>query len=196
MDKDCQPESVEEVLDCVEDAAEGERRVSVADIVEQIGDGAFPPLMMVPALVILSPASAVFGVATVCGLMIILIAAQMVVGREKLWLPQFLLRREMSKKRLDKAVSFLAKPARFVDKLTGNRLAFLVAPPFDRAWAAVCICLALAMPVFELVPMSSTIVAGAILLFCLAMLAKDGLFALLGVMVFGLAAWLGWSVAT
>lgn len=49
MDKDCEPESIQEVLDCVEDAGNGEKRVSVADVVDHIGEGAFAPLMLVPA---------------------------------------------------------------------------------------------------------------------------------------------------
>jgi hypothetical protein len=196
MEENCEPESIEDVLDCVEEAAEGEKRVSVADIVDQIGDGAFPPLIMVPALIMISPASAVFGVSSFCGLLIVLIAIQMVVGRHKLWLPRFLLEREISKTRLDKAVSFLSKPARLVDGLTGKRLAFLVSPPLERFWAAVCVCLAIVTPIFELVPMSATIIASAVMLFCLAMLAKDGILALMGLAVVALAAWLGWSVAT
>ena len=41
MSDDCEPESVEDVLECVEEAGKGEERVSVSDIVKRIGDGAF-----------------------------------------------------------------------------------------------------------------------------------------------------------
>jgi hypothetical protein len=195
MDEDCEPESIEDVLDCVEDAAEADERVAVSDIVDRIGDDAFAPLMLLPALVMVSPATAIFGVATFCGLIIVLIAFQMAVGREKLWLPHFILNRTVSSKRLDTATGWLAKPARVVDGLTRKRLAVLVEPPVDRLWAGLCMMLALAVPMFELVPMSASIIAGAIALFGLAMLAKDGLLAILGVAVLGGAVWLLWSVA-
>ena len=195
-DDDCEPESIEDVLDCVEEAGDGEERVSVSDIVDRIGDGAFAPLMLVPALVMISPVTAIFGVATFCGAIIVLITVQMVIGRETLWLPGFIRTRTVSGAKLDRATGWLAGPARFVDRLTRKRLSRLVEPPLDRLWAALCMALALVVPVFELVPMSATVIATAIALFGLAMLAKDGLFAILGLSALGGALWLLWSVAT
>lgn len=196
MEDDCEPESIEDVLDCVEQAGNGDTRVSVADIVERIGDGAFAPLMLVPALVMISPLTAMFGVSTVCGLVVALIAFQMVIGRERLWLPGFVLRRTVSSRRLDRTVGWFARPARFVDAMTGKRLTVLVDPPLTRVWALLCLVLALVIPALELVPMSATVVASAIALFGLAMLARDGLLALLGLAVLGGACWLVWNIAT
>lgn len=196
MDKDCEPESVQDVLECVEDAGNGVRRASVADIVDRIGDGAFPPLMLVPALAIISPLSAVFGVATICGLTIATIALQMALGRETLWLPGFVLRLSISSRNIDRTVRWFGKPAQFIDRLTGKRLTLLVEPPLTRLWAALCLALALVIPFFELVPMSATIIASAIALFALAMLARDGLLALAGLGVLAGASWLLWSVVT
>lgn len=195
-DENHEPQSVQEVLDCVEEAGHGVRRASVADIVERIGDGAFPPLMLVPALLIISPLSAVFGVATVCGLLIAIIAAQMALGRDRLWLPRFLLALSISSRAIDRAVRWSGKPARLADRMTGRRLTRLVEPPLTRLWAALCLALALVIPLFELVPMSATIIASAIALFALAMLARDGLLAVAGLAVLAGASWLLWSVAT
>lgn len=196
MDKDCEPESVQEVLECVEDAGNGARRASVADIVEHIGAGAFPPLMLVPALAVISPLSAVFGVATLCGLAIATIALQMALGRERLWLPGFVLRLGISSRNIDRVVRWFGKPAQLIDRLTGRRLTPLVEPPLTRLWAALCLVLALTIPFFELVPMSATVIASAIALFALAMLAGDGLLALAGLGVLAGASWLLWSVVT
>lgn len=196
MEDPCEPESIEDVLDCVEQAGNGDERVSVADIVERIGDGAFAPLMMVPALVMISPATAVFGVATACALAIALIASQIVIGRERLWLPAFVLRRTVPGRRLERVTGWFARPARFVDAMTGKRLAVLVDPPFTRVWALLCVMLALVVPLLELVPMSATVIALAISLFGLAMLARDGLVAILGLAVLAGPSWLLWSIAT
>ena len=196
MDKDGEPESIEDVLDCVEEAGDGEKRVAVSDIVARIGDEAFPPLMLVPALVIVSPLSIIFGAATFCAAIIALIAFQMAIGRQRLWLPAFILDRTLSHRKLDRAVHWLSRPAHAVDKLTRNRLSVLVEAPLDRVWAALCLLLSLVIPFFELVPMSATIIASAIALFALAMLAKDGILALLGLAILGGACWLMWGVAT
>lgn len=196
MDDDYEPESISEVLDCVEDAGAGDTRVSVADILAEIGDNAFAPAILIPALVMVSPATALFGVASFCGLLIGLIAFQMLIGQQRLWLPRFVLGRTISRRRLDSVLGWLTRPARFVDRLAGKRMSFLVRPPLTRLWALLCLLLALVVPVFELVPMSATIIGAAIALFALAMVAKDGLFALLGLAVLGGAAWLLWSAAT
>lgn len=196
MDDDCEPESIEDVLDCVEEAAADEERVSIADIMAGIGDGAFAPMLLLPALIMLSPATAIFGVASFCGLLIVLIATQMLLGRERLWLPAFVLDRTISRSRLNGIVEWVSKPARFVDRLAQKRLSFLVEPPLTRVWALLCLLLALIAPVFELVPMSATIIGAAISLFALALVSRDGLFALIGLAVLGGAAWLVWSAAT
>lgn len=196
MTKNCEPESIEDVLDCLEEAGEGQRRIAVSDIVDKIGDGAFAPLLMVPALIMLSPATAIFGVATVCAVVIALIASQIVVGRKSLWLPRMVLDREISAHRRDKVVGFLSKPAHYIDSLTKARLCFLVDSPFDRVWAAICMVLVLFVPLLEIVPMSASTVGAAISLFALAMLARDGMFALLGLVVLSGAVYLLWSVAT
>ena len=200
MEKNCEPESVQDVLECVEDAGKDAGkdagRASVADIVDHIGDGAFAPLMLVPALAIISPLSAVFGVASVCGLIIATIALQMALGREKLWLPGFILRLSISSRTIERCVGWLSGPARLADRLSGRRLTALVDPPLTRLWAGLCLALALVIPFFELVPMSATIIASSIALFALAMLARDGLLALIGLAVLSGAFWLLWSVAT
>lgn len=189
-------ESIEEVLGCVEDAVENEPHVCVADIVERIGDDAFPPLMLVPALLMISPATAMFGVATICAIMIATVAGQMVIGRSAIWLPDFLLNRKVSAKHVETGIGFLTPPARAVDSLIKPRLSFLVASPFDRLWAALCLLLCLFIPILELVPLSATVVAAAISLFCLAMLARDGVLALLGTIVLAGAGWLVWNLFT
>ena len=191
-----EPETIREVLDAVDGAGDGEERVAVSEIVDEIGDSAFAPLMLVPALIMVSPATAMFGVATICGLGVALIALQMVIGRERLWLPGFVRNRSVSRRHLDTAVRWLSRPARLVDSLTRKRLGRLTTAPFDRLWALICMTAALMVPVFELVPMSATIIGAAITLFGLAMVAKDGLLVLFGITVLGGAGWLLWSVAT
>lgn len=196
MKDDCEPESVEDVLECVEEAGEADERVSVRDIVRRIGEGAFPPLMLAPALIIVTPASAIIGLSTFCGMIVALVAFQMVIGRDRLWLPAFILNRTMPHRRLERVISHIERPARYIDRLTRKRLTVLVDPPMARLWALLCLLLSLVIPVFELVPMSATIIAATISLFALAMLARDGLLVILGLLVLAGAAWLAWGFAS
>lgn len=196
MKDDCAPESIEDVLECVEEAGATDERVSVGEIVHRIGEGAFPPLMLAPALVVVTPASAIIGLSTFCGMIVALVAFQMVIGRDRLWLPAFILNRTMRQQRLERILGHIERPARFIDRLTRRRLTILVDPPMARLWALICLLLSLIIPVLELVPMSSTIIAATISLFALAMLARDGLLVVVGLLVLGGAAWLAWGVAS
>ncbi len=60
-------------------------------------------------------------VPTSIGLVVIIISCQMVIGRTHFWLPPFLLKRSVSSSRLRKALSWLQRPARFVDRLIRPR---------------------------------------------------------------------------
>lgn len=177
-------------------AGNGGDRVSVADIIDGIGDDAFAPLLLVPALVLISPISAIPGLSSVVGLIMALIALQMVLGVRRVWLPDILRRRTIAKSALDRAANFLERPARFIDRLTRRRLAALTAWPLSIIPSLVCVAAALVIPLFELVPMSATIISTAIALFALAMVTRDGLLLIFGLAVLGGAGLLIWNLAT
>lgn len=177
-------------------AGNGGDRVSVADIVDGIGDDAFAPLLLVPALVLISPVSAIPGFSSVVGLIMALIALQMALGVRRVWLPGVLRRRTIAKASLERAAGFLDRPARFIDRFTRRRLAPLTAWPLSIVPSLVCVAAALVIPLFELVPMSSTIVSTAIALFALAMVTRDGVLLIFGLAVLGGAGLLIWTLAT
>jgi hypothetical protein len=61
-----------------------------------------------------------------------------------------------------------------------------VQPPLSVLPKLVCVLCGAAMPFLELVPFSSSILASAVVLIGLSILARDGLFALLGILVAGI----------
>lgn len=172
-------DSIATVLDRLGEASDGEN-VSIAEIVEAIGPGAFGPLLLVPALILVTPASGVPGMPTIGSLIVSLIAAQMVLGRRQLWLPGFVARRAIARKRLEQATGFLEHPARWVDRFARRRLAFLTERPWSIVPALVCAAMVLFAPAFETVPFSVTVYAAAVAVFALAFVAKDGLIVILG----------------
>lgn len=187
---------VERLIDSVEEAADGDGNVSVAELVETIGDDALASLMLAPALVMVSPASGIPGLSTACAIVVLLAAIQFAIGRHTLWLPGFLARRRIARSKLQRAAGWLEKPARFLDRVTGRRLAFLASRPFSIAPALLCALIALFVPFFELVPFSASIAGGAIALTALGLVARDGLLIILGVLVASGAGVLLWTVAT
>ena len=159
-------------------------KVSVRQIVEGFGTASFLPFLMIAALIVVSPLSGVPFLSTVFGLTIATISLQMLVpGRDHLWLPDAIMRREIASDRLIAALRRIEGPARWVDSWAAKRLQFLVQPPLSVLPKLVCVLCGAAMPFLELVPFSSSILASAVVLICLSILARDGLFALLGMMV-------------
>lgn len=163
-------------------------RVSVRDLVEEFGEASFLPALMVPALIVVSPLSAIFFLPTLMGLSMALIAAQMLMGRRSLWLPRVLLSRSIAGGRLRRAVGWLERPGLWVDRQTTPRLTLLFYWPLRLIPVLGCMVSGLMMPFLELVPMSSTVLGLAIVLFAVALLARDGLFVIAGLCLMGVAA--------
>jgi hypothetical protein len=166
-----------EVVERVTNAGTPGEPISVDDIVAAIGQRSFGPLIVVPGLIVLSPLSGVPGVPTLGGVAVLLIAAQMLVGRENVWLPGFIRRRHIGRERIAKAGRFLMPAARFVDRFSRRRLAWLT----ERGWASViaasCLAIALLMPPLEAVPFANVLTAAAVSAFGLALVTSDGVVA-------------------
>lgn len=196
MNEPSEPGEVESLVETVESAAEGDGDVSVGELVQTIGDDALASLMLVPALIMISPASGIPGLSTACATVVALAAIQLAIGRHTLWLPGFLANRRIARSKLDKAAAWLQKPARFLDRVTGRRLAFLASRPFSIAPSLLCVLIALCVPFLELVPFSASIAGAAIAFIALGLVAGDGLSIILGFLATAGAATLVWMVAT
>jgi Uncharacterized ABC-type transport system, permease components len=178
---------VRDIVDRLTQAAD-KPRVTLGDIVHAFGETAFLPVMMVPALIVFSPLSGIPLLPTLCGLMIVLIALQLAVGRRHLWLPQVVMQRSMDGARLRAVARRLTRLADWLDNRSRRRLRLVFFGPFRAGIYGLCALCGAAMPFLEIVPFSSSILALAVLLFCTAVLARDGVLAVIGVGVIALAA--------
>lgn len=156
---------------------------SVRDFIEELGTASFGALLLVPSLIIASPASGIPGLPSVGGLIIALIAIQMVFGRDHLWLPEWMMKRRVDGDRINRALDFMRRPVHWIDHLTRPRLTWLLRRPFVLPLQLLCVFCGLAMPFMEMLPLTSSIAATAVFLVALAIIANDGLLALAGVAV-------------
>lgn len=182
------------VLERLEAAVEG-RAVSVGEVVEKLGRRSFPAVILVPALIAASPASGIPGLTAAVGLIVALVAAQMLWNRDAVWLPAFLARRRMSSQRLCQAIAWMRRPVAFADRFLRPRLTVLVTRPVVFLPLALMLLLALFMPFMEIIPTSGSIAGIAIAFFAAALLTRDGLLVLLGLGFLVLAPLLIWQVA-
>lgn len=171
--------SITDLIDRVSTASDGDQ-TSVAQIVSALGATSFLPNMMIPALAVVSPLSGVPLFSSICGLTIALVAIQMLFQRDHIWLPDFVMRKHLETRRVQKATNWMRKPAGFLDRITKERLSLLVRRPFLWVTQAICLICGLVMPFLELVPFTSSLMGVVVCLFAFGMLARDGLFTLLG----------------
>jgi hypothetical protein len=170
-----EPRSVGDILDRLEQIARDEGAVSLGKVVEALGSRSHGPFLLIPALIDISPVGGIPGLPTLLGAIIILVAAQMLLGRKHLWLPGFLKRRALSQEKTCKTTAKLRGLARFLDRWFHGRLPRLTRGPFVRMAAGLCILLALTVPPLELLPFATTAPMAAIAAFGLALLVRDGL---------------------
>lgn len=172
-------DGIEDLLDQVQGAAE-EDRTSLRKVVDALGADSFIPNLMVPALAVVSPLSGVPLFSSLCGITIALVSAQMLARRERIWLPSRLLDKTLDSGKLKNALEKMKRPARWLDKVTKERLRVLVRRPIIWLVQLACLLCGLAMPFLELVPFTSSILGATVCLFAFGMLARDGLFVLAG----------------
>ncbi|MFW5969942.1 MAG: exopolysaccharide biosynthesis protein, partial [Halofilum sp. (in: g-proteobacteria)] len=154
--------------------------VSLRAIIEELGSRSFGPLLLLAGLVILAPIIGdIPGVPTLMAIIVLLVAGQLLLGRRYLWLPRWLLERSVTHAKVDRALSWMRGPARFVDRLLQPRLSMFVNGPGVYAIALVCVVIAAATPPMEFVPFTANGAGLALTTFGLALIARDGLLALL-----------------
>jgi hypothetical protein len=121
------------------------------------------------------------GAPIVISLLILYALGKSLFGGKGLWVPAFVARREISNIRLEKGIDVTRPWARRIDRLTTKRLSFLVAPgPARFAVLGVVAILAIGLVPLGLIPAGITPAALGLLVFGLALTARDGLFALAG----------------
>jgi hypothetical protein len=172
-------QEVGEVLDRLDDLGASLERVSVDDLKDCLGRDAFGPTLLTLGLMALSPVGDIPGAPTVLAIFIFSVGVQMAAGRDELWLPRALARRSFKGHRLCQTARLFRPVVRVLAVIVRARLTFLTEGPFARAIAGICAVLALTLPPLEIVPFGATIPSSVITGFSIALVARDGLLALI-----------------
>jgi len=170
-----------------------ETMVSLDDLLDRLGNKSFNTLMLVPAVLVVTPLSAIPGFSTLCGILIASAAVQKLLGRDHIYLPRWLCRRTVGEGRLTAAIERVRRPVRWLDRQTRPRLEALVQPPFSTVAVAVAGLCGAVMPFLEFIPLSSSIMGAAVLFIALGLLARDGLVMLAAVVPLSVIGWIGFA---
>lgn len=156
--------------------------VCMDDIIDVAGTRWFGPLLMIPGLIMLVPGIGdIPGVPILMGLVVILVSAQAMLHRSRVWLPHWIRKYTLSDNTVRKLLKMLQRPSRFLDRLTRPRLTWAVTHASTPIIGLACILIAFTTPVLELIPFSATLAGAAILTFGLAVLSSDGFIALVAI---------------
>jgi hypothetical protein len=113
------------------------------------------------------------------GAVVVVTAGQLLLRRDPCWLPRWLLDRSMNSKTARQGLRWARPAARFLDRWSRPRLQPLVRGKGNMLIAVLCLAIALATPLMEVVPFTANI-AGLVILLCgLAVIVRDGLLTLI-----------------
>ncbi len=186
--------NMEQLLEQIRESATESGQVSVNAILNSVGQRSFGPVVLLAGLITLAPLIGdIPGVPTILGMVVVLTLGQLLFRRHSIWLPSWIAVRSVPRDKLLKGLDWLQKPARFLDRWTGPRMVFLVEGPGLYVMALICMAVALAMPLMEVVPFSANGAGAALMAFGLAIVARDGVLAILAT---SLTLVTGWIVVT
>ncbi|MEY4965025.1 MAG: putative exopolysaccharide synthesis protein [Pseudomonadota bacterium] len=171
---------IDHVIDCcVQSGPAHSGRVSVADLMDAIGERSFGPLLLVPSLIAVSPVGAIPGLPAITSVVIVLVAAAILLHADHVWIPGWLAGRSIDAGKMERGLQKFRPVARFIDHLLRPRMAWLTRGVFFYGIALLCLLIGLVTPILELVPLGGIPPNAAVVAFSLAIIARDGVWALL-----------------
>lgn len=156
-----------------------EGRVTLGRIVDTLGDRAYGALMLLFAAPNILPTPP--GFSAILGAPLVLLAAQLAFGSERPWFPDWV--RERSVARVD----YIRVAARLIPILQRSEKLLRPRLPFLTNWTAErligVLCLVLSISILLPIPLGNSVPALGVTVLSLAIMEKDGIAAILGVLV-------------
>ncbi|WFL75980.1 exopolysaccharide biosynthesis protein [Altererythrobacter arenosus] len=174
-----EPHSVEEAVEAIEDLAEKQDKVRIGDVVDEFGRRSYGPFLLIFALLELTPLGGIPGVPSFLALMCALVAVQMLLAGDHIWLPNWIEQRSVGADKLNKSAHKLEGIAEKLDHWFHGRLKQFTSAPMQKVAAVMILLLCLTVPPLEFLPFASSAPMLAIAAFGLALTVRDGLLMLI-----------------
>lgn len=160
----------------------GDRGLTLREIRDRMDERAYGLLILLLSIPCLVPG--LYGVPQVVGVIIILVAAQLLVGREEPWLPRWMLELRARGSWLKAMADFAESKLSWIDRLSRPRLTRFADGPGEKLAAVFMILATLTI----VLPMTNTIPSIALALLSVGLIQRDGLSVIAGATV--ATAWL------
>ncbi len=155
----------------------GEPGLTLHQIRDRLDERAYGLLILILTIPCLVPG--LYGVPQAVGVIIIIVAAQLLIGREEPWLPRRVLNLRAKGKWLKAMADFAETRLGWVDRLSRPRLLMFATGAGERMAAVFMILATLTI----VLPMTNTIPSVALALLSVGLIQRDGLFVLGGAAV-------------
>ncbi len=166
------------------------RPMSLGAVLDHLGPTSFSLVLMLLALLALVPVPGLFGV--VFGLALILVAAQLVAGQPRPWLPEGIRRLGVPARPLAKGIRRSLPLLRRIERWHApDRLPWLTGPLPERL-AGVAM-MGLGVAIMLPIPLANLLPSAAVVMIAFALMMRDGLALISGLIVAAFS--LGWAAA-
>lgn len=165
--------SLVSIIERMEDV-KGDGKITVNALIKIIGQVSYAPLLIVPAIALATPLSGIPLFSSIMGIIIFLVSTQMLIRRESLWLPNWILGLKINRSRIRTSFEKLHPIVAWLDRRTQTRLTILTHRPLVFIPQLICVVSGLGLPLLEFVPFSSSLVGVAVALMGIGMFARDG----------------------
>jgi len=172
---------------------EGEQ-VTVADLLNAVGRRSYGPVLLLLGFIAISPLTIIPGANILVALITLIFAVQMVFGRAYPWLPKRALEFSFPREHMVSGVAMADKYVAQIDRFLKPRLGFLTQSPFVQLVALACVGAALITIPLSFVPLGPVVPSLTVLLFGLAITARDGFLLILAGATLAGACYMLWRV--
>lgn len=159
--------------------------VTVEELLNAVGRRSHGPVLLLLGFVTISPLTLIPGATWVVALITLIFAVQVMVGMTRPWLPGRMLDFGFHERHLEQGVAMARPWARRIDRLVKPRLTVLTDSPFVQLAAFASVGAALITFPLGLVPFGPVLPGLTLMLFGLALTARDGALLLLAFTLFG-----------
>jgi len=173
---------ISSILEALPQVVAGDR-ISFGDLVDAFDGRAYGPLIVLFAAPNILPV-ALPGISAILGVPLILLTAQLMIGRRRPWLPGFVRRRSLARRDFERFVGKVVPRLRRIETWIRPRYLILSGPVARRLIGAGG--LVLAIIICLPVPLGNAVPGLALVLMAVGLLGRDGLAVLAGGLV-GLA---------
>lgn len=168
-------ERTSDILIRILDASD-QPRLTIGEFVDRLGDRAFGILILLFALPNCVPGPP--GLATLTGIPVVFVAWQMMIGRDRPWLPGLLARRSFPRTDLLRVMRVTQPYLRRLEKLSKPRMTWIMRGAWERALGIVLFILSIVLT--APIPFGNLFPAIAIAIIALGLMEHDGVTLIIG----------------